>query len=96
MYIYIHIYIHVYTYVYIYIYIYIRDRALRVWCDQVFHFGFRLLLSKCLLMAHIRAPPNPHGRTSSDSLPRWTAFENNGCCYRSLRIFTMSLSGSTI
>ena len=51
------IYIYIYIYVYTYIYMYmcstdIRHRALRVWCDRVFNFAFRLLLSDSLLIAY--------------------------------------------
>ena len=48
----------------------IRHRALRVWCDRVFNFAFRLLLSDSLLIAYIRPPPW-HPRVPAGLL-RWS------------------------
>ena len=44
------------------IYIYIRHRALRVWCDRVFNFAFRLLLFDFSSKLILGAPPDPDGR----------------------------------
>ena len=63
-------------------------------------FAFRLLLSDLLLIVYNMPSPNldgrqpgPHSRVPS---PPWAALENHCFCYKSLLIFTISLSGSII